>query len=74
MWRTSTVGMHWTLVQIQTSIIWNGIGKGKYKLILQLWVGMCWNILTQKYAMSGLVHETIRHKYVRLQKHLEWNR
>ena len=60
--------------------IWNGIGKVKYKFSLHLWVGMwvgediSWNILTQKYAMSGLAHEIIYHKYVHLQKHLEWNR
>ena len=39
-WCTSGVGMHQTLVHNQTSIIWNGIGKGKYKLSLHLWVGM----------------------------------
>ena len=60
--------------------IWNGIGKVKYKFSFTLvgeYVGredISWKILTQKYAMSGLAHETIRHKYVRLQKHLEWNK
>ena len=37
---TSGTGMHRTLIQNNTSIIWNGIGKGKYKLSLHLWVGM----------------------------------
>ena len=39
-WRTSGAGMRQTTVKNKTSIIWNGISKGKYKLSLQLWVGM----------------------------------
>ena len=37
----AAVGMHQTLQNnLQISIIWNGTGKGKYKLSLHLWVGM----------------------------------
>ena len=32
--------MRWTTVKNKTSIIWNGISKGKYKLSFLLWVGM----------------------------------
>ena len=37
---TSSAGMRQTLLQKNTSIIWNGIGKAKYKLSFHLWVGM----------------------------------
>ena len=39
-WRTSGAGMRRTTVKNKTSIIWNGISKGKYKLSFHLWVGM----------------------------------
>ena len=32
--------MRRTTVKNKTSIIWNGIGKGKYKLSFLLWVGV----------------------------------